>query len=574
VKSIALRAGLALLLTGALLSGWNRLREESRHRQVALVVDWTELRDLAARESKTPIDLLKALKDHGATALALGGTTLEDLWIQSRITPMTESDGGYPFDTSRLAVHSPALASLLYWELSHRGVAGLERPQPLARNNKTMVLHRKHGSFLPLRTMEAGFDLDALDAARALGLRIIFRVSQDPWMTKEKLSTYLHDHPLLPHAQAILFNTDTLPGGLDAAGHWISWMKSRSVQNLLFEFKPPRSQKVIAKALPDLTHRAHTIAINELRELRGAQELARWRRAVSERSCRYLLVHASADQSLTDYLEHLAHLRETLEGDHVALGWPAAHTHWKSTPFWYRSLALLFAWIALALGPLFALSLGLKKFRSRPDGWGTTFALICSVTLAAGLVAAACANLPETRLQIMPVRGIKLAFLVGWLGSIFLLFRPDELGTFLRQSVRRLDVLLGGLAALLLAYALLRSGNAAGGWKFNFEQLVRDGLEWILPARPRFKEFAFGHPLMVMGLYLWSRQKERASSWDPRVLVLLGMAGQASMINTFAHLHSPLDLALWRSALGIVFGLLIGWTLSRFFINTGKKVNL
>src|SRR6185312_1387654 len=44
---------------------WQRLREESLDRRVAIAVDWYEVRDFAARARLSVPDLIAQLKDHG-----------------------------------------------------------------------------------------------------------------------------------------------------------------------------------------------------------------------------------------------------------------------------------------------------------------------------------------------------------------------------------------------------------------------------------------------------------------------------------------------------------------------------
>lgn len=561
------------MIAGTIASAVVRAREEKRHHRVAIVADWSEIRDVSAREGLPPIDLLKKLRENGVSAIVLGGITLEELWGERRISVLPESNSRAlrdPFDTSRLSIEDPALASLLYWELSHRGISGLERPQT-PKGEKGAILQRSHGTFLSLREVEAGYDVDVVEAARAMKVGVIFRVSQDPWFNPSSLPVYLEDHPLLPYAQAVLFNSDEPLGGKETSSVWTEWMKRRSVLNLLFEFKPPRSQKAFAARLPSLTHRSHTIPLNELKELRRPQELARWRRAVTERSCRFLLVHVSQDLSFEKYLEKTALLRDDLKHFGFQSALPEPHRTWQPSSTLRRAFALLSACFLLAFGPLWALWM---VWHRRSISSGSTvrdFLTISGLTIGAGLLAAVIGNLPETRLQITPLRGIKAAFLWGWIGALFILFKPQEMGGFLKKSVRRFDLLIGVFAVGLLGYALLRSGNAAGEWKSSFEQALRDWLEWVLPARPRFKEFAFGHPLFFIGLYFWNKRSELALAWDPRVLIFLGMAGQASMINTFAHLHSPIELAIWRSVLGVLFGLVLGIAGSRIILKMGKN---
>jgi hypothetical protein len=81
-------------------------------------------------------------------------------------------------------------------------------------------------------------------------------------------------------------------------------------------------------------------------------------------------------------------------------------------------------------------------------------------------------------------------------------------------------------------------------------------------VRPRTKEFLIGHPALVVALGLLSAGRRE---WLP-LAMLLGAIGQVSLVNTFCHLHSPLEVSLMRTLWGILIGLLLGaivWGLVR-----------
>jgi hypothetical protein len=99
-----------------------------------------------------------------------------------------------------------------------------------------------------------------------------------------------------------------------------------------------------------------------------------------------------------------------------------------------------------------------------------------------------------------------------------------------------------GFAGLLA----IRSGNASFDW-MTPDQGFRQWLENVLVIRPRTKEFLFGQPLLLIGLYT-------RRHW----IILLGMVGQVSIINTFFHVHTPLIMSLMRTLQGIWIGAVIG----------------
>ena len=148
---------------------------------------------------------------------------------------------------------------------------------------------------------------------------------------------------------------------------------------------------------------------------------------------------------------------------------------------------------------------------------------------------------------------------MAWLASFGVLFPWSQVKAELSQDVRRIDVLAGLAMLAVIGYLFVRSGNASAGWKAGWEQGLRDRLELLLIARPRFKEFAIGYPLLILGFHLKSSLAKSKKLWlDGRFWIGVGMIGPISMINTFCHLHSPLYLAYWRSVNGIILGTLFG----------------
>jgi hypothetical protein len=112
------------------------------------------------------------------------------------------------------------------------------------------------------------------------------------------------------------------------------------------------------------------------------------------------------------------------------------------------------------------------------------------------------------------------------------------------------------MAALLAAFGLLllRTGNEAGAAASDSERYLRVVLDQVLGVRPRFKEFLMAHPAMVgTPLLAW-----RVGFLPCLLLVLLAAIGQAGIVDTFAHIHTPLDVTLIRVSLGVVFGAAFG----------------
>ena len=75
-------------------------------------------------------------------------------------------------------------------------------------------------------------------------------------------------------------------------------------------------------------------------------------------------------------------------------------------------------------------------------------------------------------------------------------------------------------------------------------------------ARPRFKEL-IGHPLAVLALLNphWPR-------WLRGLLLTVGVVALSSILNSFAHYHTPLLVSLERTLVALVLGFILGLLLT------------
>jgi hypothetical protein len=135
------------------------------------------------------------------------------------------------------------------------------------------------------------------------------------------------------------------------------------------------------------------------------------------------------------------------------------------------------------------------------------------------------------------------------------------------EPIRFWQVAVAVAALAVLAFLVARSGNDPGVGVSPFELKIRAILDRLLYARPRFKEFLIGHPALMLGL---SFAAEGRRKWALPLLVV-GAIGQESLLNTFCHLHTPLLVGVWRTVLGIVIGVVLGFLLYLFLRPTGEQ---
>jgi Na+/proline symporter len=123
----------------------------------------------------------------------------------------------------------------------------------------------------------------------------------------------------------------------------------------------------------------------------------------------------------------------------------------------------------------------------------------------------------------------------------------------------------------VVGFALLRTGNDSGLGVSSFELHFRSILDKLIGVRPRTKEFLIGHPALMIGIaFLMTRKR----SWG-LPLICLGVLGQASLLNTFCHIHTPLLLSTIRAWNGLVIGTIVGfiiwWLIEKCTGDGGQK---
>ena len=231
--------------------------------------------------------------------------------------------------------------------------------------------------------------------------------------------------------------------------------------------------------------------------------------------------------------------------------------------------------------PAIAVIWQLDRFRSKEPGEKTS---LSKIILTGMLSLFACGALSyigasylsgsladtEYLLEVNIFRGIKLTFILPIIlvaiafMQRFDLFdgKMDDTEGFLNQFYRIMDMpvkvkTLIGLFLVLVAGIVFvaRSGHTMGMPVSATELKFRAFLEQAMYARPRSKELLIGHPAFMLAVLAWFKK------WPTMVLfvlVLIATIGQGSMVETFAHMRSPIFMSFARGIGGIVLGAVIG----------------
>jgi hypothetical protein len=201
-----------------------------------------------------------------------------------------------------------------------------------------------------------------------------------------------------------------------------------------------------------------------------------------------------------------------------------------------------------------------RQARPVPVLWLSTRALLAAsaFSLAGGLMAAA--FLPETTymLSVDIFRGVKVH---GLLVPLLVLsvwavqqHGPESAVRLLEARLRVWHLAVLVVLGTLGAFYLARTGNVTGDLAVSdSERFLRRWLDAVLGVRPRFKEFVLGNPALVLAPVL---ARWRWPGLLPFAL-LAAAVGQASLSDTYAHIHTPLLVSLVRTG----WGVLVGWGL-------------
>src|SRR6056297_2287040 len=168
--------------------------------------------------------------------------------------------------------------------------------------------------------------------------------------------------------------------------------------------------------------------------------------------------------------------------------------------------------------------------------------------------------------KINQFRGVKLAFIMPLLIITFYYFMEyivrekdttikDKLFELLDVNLKLKHLIILGFIGLAGIYYILRTGNFPILDIPAIEERFRVILEDLLYVRPRFKEFLIGHPAFIIALYYFTQLKKNYGLY---FLGLLAVIGQLNILNSFAHIHTPVLISLLRTIHGLWLGLLIG----------------
>lgn len=224
--------------------------------------------------------------------------------------------------------------------------------------------------------------------------------------------------------------------------------------------------------------------------------------------------------------------------------------------------------------------------RGRAIAESATYVVVGAlISIIGGIFIAAILGSIEFFMEYSLYRGVKATFVLPVVITIiaylqrFPLWHGRKLETwedwkYFLRSFFTMDIKMYAIiVAAVLAFAAWvyvgRSGHTAGVPVPQFELALRRFLEDTMFARPREKEFFIGYPAFMLAGYMLLRK------W-PMVLHFIctvgGVIAIGSMVETFAHIRTPVIMSIVRGGGGLVLGILFG-ILAIIVVEVGARIS-
>lgn len=579
---------LTLIFCGVSLTG--RFRVERGNRAVGIAVEMNALRDIAASEGLPVAEILRTAKEHGLTHVVLNEENFGELMDENLIQQGEPTK--FWFNTTM--VNQKAAERMI-------SMVRLRYPRALASTVPPgLVLDI---SLPTLRGTSLGINEADAKLVKLTGLEIIARHANPPLASEDLIRNTLRRSKELG---ASVY----LPVGDDVLGHSANTkytsevLKELDIALATPEFVNLNGDEKLAAFSKENILRLHSIQAAEIPRYTLEGILERYTKAFAERNIRLLLVRPRLDagtgpkMSLYMLLDKLQ-TSIAKEGGDVKLPRPFTEPDPSPKNYWLP--------IALVAGFFCAVSLQtvswLGRFRTgffllpaltsvaslHPTGrqvdallfatlfpicayvllkefekfhWLMGYFLITLISWTGGLCVAALLNELVYYIRIEQMLGVKLAHFFPIIAvALVMLARVIRPKDIVKCPITYGSAILGIVALGVVGFMLARTGNdnpaAVSGLELKFRAL----LENVMPVRPRTKEFMLGHPVIVLGLWVWSRYRRQGAQWMGILGALLLAAGaiaQTSVVNTMCHLHTSLLVSVERIGIGWLLGGIFG----------------
>ncbi len=572
-----------------------RLRLEHANNNVAILTDYREILILAKNSGLEVDEALKILIDNGLTGLMvseLTGDNLDHGIGQAEIKKIRDAERETEGTVISILPESPYKNLLNKW-LRIRFAISEDNIAPVFLTMPSNML--KTSGIIP--------DIDGLETAKRLGLKIYYRPAPSPGHLSERASIMLEEVNKL-YPVSVFTPSGEFVSGYPDVSRMAKKAHELKIPLAVVEFSRQVGEPQLNALASPLLIPLHSVTNEEMTSRKISRTALRDRliRAAVERSVRLLLLRTApantSDFLFKDFAQEVKLLADELKSHGFNLAWPAPVFADKNP-----GKNIFAAW-ALCAVFIFALSKYLIRMGINPDKKFFVIAVILNLILTfaafkinsvSRLVGAFTAPLIAVEASLLAMdenknRKIIPAFLFIIIGGLALAsffsvtaymlrlntfsgvkftlilppvlvllhdlkkrIHPESLIEFLSRPPLWGEIALFGVLLAGIALIIFRSGNVA--FIPGFEAKIRVTLEKLLIARPRTREVFIGYPSLILLNFLAAKNYFAHYREIFRIGVVLGFS---SVINSFCHFHTPMFLILLREFNGLWTGLIVG----------------
>lgn len=418
-------------------------------------------------------------------------------------------------------------------------------------------------------------DWNIMELIQRYGLKAILRPSNPYWISRKYIEDYFSQIKDWSIISGIVFEGKEVMGYPNHIQYIIKEIQNQDIKIGVIEFAHQLGIERIGKELPHKFVRVHSIK-RKNRFIEQNILINRYIRAIRERGVRILYLHILPGD-FQDNRRFFSRLREKIISEGFKLGYAEPFIdkgeYFGSPLLRYKNKypTYLLSTIVAIFIPLFGLVILYRSIKSENPGELSpvfaclvNFLMTCGVTLIGALILVGILSRIDFMLKLDQMRGVKLCLILPIIIGFFYLYVKSKGSSYLIQlknlmnsTVKCKHLIYLTIFVLSIVVMIIRSGNTGLIPVSVFENSVREFIERIFGVRPRIKEFLIGHPLMLLGIYLTLNRK-RLLHLSGEIFLALGLIGQISIINTFCHIHTPLEISLCRTFHGLWLGVILG----------------
>jgi hypothetical protein len=311
---------IVLVVTTA-VSCWvaaERHKSESLNKAVHLVVDYPDVRQLAAGSSTTESQVLMRLKGAGVTGVAVAETDLDDLIADGRIL-LRNSNGVVQYAAANSETADWIARAM---QARYPSVAGPNGAATLAwPDGRTMSLPNPAA----IATFGLGIDQYSAKVVRDAGLSLIARLANPPVGNENSVADIVDDAKA-NGAEGMLAGGDEVLGNRELLPFAAERLRSADMWFGVVEFSQQGGLSRLLKEMGDKSLRVHSIVRTEMDRNEVRDIVDRYVRSAVERNVRVLFLRPpsnTAASPVDSFAEVITKIRKGIERE----GFEAKRSH-------------------------------------------------------------------------------------------------------------------------------------------------------------------------------------------------------------------------------------------------------